>query len=653
MSFLTATIKAFLLALVLKAPGKNPRFVTARDLCFVTARDLCFVTARDLCFVTGHDFSRAAKAIKSSWALQAAEKLHLLPKNACFVTGHDFSRAAKAIKSSWALAPAAFGCLLLFAATCSPAASQTGSYRIAGTVVNSVTGEPVRHAAVAALAVADSHTVQSVFSSDGGHFALERLPAAKYQLTASKLGYLTSFYDQRESYNSAIVTGEGQDTEHLTFRLPPSAAIVVAVTDDGGDPVDKATVLIFKKTRISGRGEQMVSRAMTTDDAGTCEMDNLEAGPYFVAVSAKPWFAMHTPPSGTSQQTSPRANPALDVAYPVTFFDGVTDQASATPLMLAAGHQEHIDIVLHAVPALRLSVQMPHAAQGVSAPPQLQQAIFGFAYTPEGSTPPVVTANGIAEFVGVAPGSYELVQGGRLVELEATAANQQIAASTGTPAPAVHLTVRTASGAALAGQLALTVSWTDAAHPKTNYGAVCNAAQCTLDSLPPGQWELWVTSGDDALPVVSTTINGHTHAGNLITVTDQNLEVAATVQPAETRVEGMAQKAGKGLAGVMIVLVPQNPGAHGDLFRRDQTDSDGSFSLQQVAPGSYTVVAIEDGWELDWARPEVIGRYLSQGIAVTVKEDSGKLIRLSAPVPVQSREPKPANAPANTPANAP
>jgi hypothetical protein len=534
-------------------------------------------------------------------------------------------------------------------ATCPPAESQSGPYRIAGTIVNSVTGEPVRHAAVAALAVADSHTVQSVFSGEDGHFALERLPAAKYQLTASKLGYLTSFYDQRENYNSAIVTGEGQNTEHLTFRLPPNASIVVAVTDDGGDPVEKATVLFFKKSRISGRGEQMVSSSMTTDDAGTCEMDNLKAGAYFVAVSAKPWYAMHMLASGTKQEAGSRANPALDVAYPVTFFDGVTDQASATPLVLAAGQQEHIGIVLHAVPALRLSVQMPHAAQGVSTPPQLQQAIFGFAYTPEGSTPPVVTPNGIAEFVGVAPGSYELVQGGRLVELEASSANQQIAASTGTPAPAVHVTVRTATGAALAGQLALTLSWTaawtDAAHPRTNYGAVCNAAQCTLDSLPPGQWELWVTSGDDVLPVVSTTLNGHTRAGNLITVSDQNLEIAATVQPAETRVEGMALKGSKGLAGVMIVLVPQNPGAHGDLFRLDQTDSDGSFSLLQVAPGSYTVVAIEDGWELDWARPEVIGRYLSQGIAVPVKEDAGKLMRLSTPVPVQSREPKPTNAP--------
>jgi hypothetical protein len=73
------------------------------------------------------------------------------------------------------------------------------------------------------------------------------------------------------------------------------------------------------------------------------------------------------------------------------------------------------------------------------------------------------------------------------------------------------------------------------------------------------------------------------------------------------------------------------------LSRRDQSDSDGSFSLRDVVPGQYTVVAIEDGWELDWAEPQVIARYLPSGIPVTVSDKSGKLVMLSAPVPVQSR----------------
>ena len=72
-------------------------------------------------------------------------------------------------------------------------------------------------------------------------------------------------------------------------------------------------------------------------------------------------------------------------------------------------------------------------------------------------------------------------------------------------------------------------------------------------------------------------------------------------------------------------------------MRRDQSDSDGSFGLRDAAPGQYTVVAIEDGWDLDWTRPEVIGRYLPGGIAVTVMESPDEVVHLAEPVPVQSR----------------
>jgi hypothetical protein len=61
--------------------------------------------------------------------------------------------------------------------------------------------------------------------------------------------------------------------------------------------------------------------------------------------------------------------------------------------------------------------------------------------------------------------------------------------------------------------------------------------------------------------------------------------------------------------------------------------------LKNVVPGQYTVVAIEDGWELDWSQPEVIARYLPRGLAVTVSDNAGKLLAIPAAVPVQMRQP--------------
>ena len=67
----------------------------------------------------------------------------------------------------------------------------------------------------------------------------------------------------------------------------------------------------------------------------------------------------------------------------------------------------------------------------------------------------------------------------------------------------------------------------------------------------------------------------------------------------------------------MVLLVPQDLNRT-DLICRDQSDSDGTFTLYNVAPGSYTLIAIDDGRDLAYAEPSVIKPYLSQGRAVNV-----------------------------------
>jgi hypothetical protein len=68
----------------------------------------------------------------------------------------------------------------------------------------------------------------------------------------------------------------------------------------------------------------------------------------------------------------------------------------------------------------------------------------------------------------------------------------------------------------------------------------------------------------------------------------------------------------------MIVMVPKDPDSNGELFRRDQSDLDGSFSLGTVIPFEYTIVAIENGWDLNWSQPGVIAHYLKTGRKVVV-----------------------------------
>ena len=537
-------------------------------------------------------------------------------------------------------------------------AAPASGYSIAGTVVNAVTAEPVRWATVAVLSEADNHTVASVETDNEGRFALEGLAAAKYPLTASKRGFLTAFYDQHdEGYNTAIVTGADQETGNLIFRLSPGAALHGVVTGDGGDPVEGAKAMLFLKPHNHNPGARIIEAGeAVTDDTGAYEFDDLAAGAYFLGVKAEPWYALHPSTSGQRQRPESDLTAALDVAYQVTFFDSTTDESSATSIVLTGGSREEADINLRAVPALHILVQVPQEHQELhelSSPPGLKQTIFGTQIPSETLLNRNPTASDVAEFTGVAPGHYELTQGDppRIVELDATTC-QQVDPALGIPTVTVSGSLRAISGFALPENLSVILSPIDSTQGQAPLQANGARGSFTFDVVPTGVWKLTTLSPGKTLSVSSIISDGRVQTGNLLMVRDKPVQIEATVSVGETRVEGFARnsevpgarstvigvdKNNKGVPGVMVVLVPRNPVVHGDLFRRDQSDSDGSFSLLDVAPGEYTVVAIEDGWELDWARPEVIGRYLAKGIAVTVKESSGKHLRLSEGVPVQAR----------------
>ena len=73
------------------------------------------------------------------------------------------------------------------------------------------------------------------------------------------------------------------------------------------------------------------------------------------------------PAAGTAPETEAEA--ALDVAYPMTFYDSTTEEGSATPIALAGGDRVEANISLHAVPALHLVVEAPAQAGRIRAAP--------------------------------------------------------------------------------------------------------------------------------------------------------------------------------------------------------------------------------------------------------------------------------------------
>jgi hypothetical protein len=119
------------------------------------------------------------------------------------------------------------------------------------------------------------------------------------------------------------------------------------------------------------------------------------------------------------------------------------------------------------------------------------------------------------------------------------------------------------------------------------------------------------------------TASGAKVSGRTVKIEGAN-EVKLTVAMGRGlgRVEGVVKIDDKAVAGLMVLMVPEGTGLPGDEFeqlvRMDQSDSDGTFTLNGVVPGRYVLMAIEDGWQLEWKQEVVLAPYLAKGVRVAM-----------------------------------
>jgi hypothetical protein len=71
----------------------------------------------------------------------------------------------------------------------------------------------------------------------------------------------------------------------------------------------------------------------------------------------------------------------------------------------------------------------------------------------------------------------------------------------------------------------------------------------------------------------------------------------------------------------MILLVPEHPEVNLPKFRRDESDNDGTFTLRDVLPGRYKVMAVEDGWDWEWGNPALLKKRLERAQEIEVQPD--------------------------------
>jgi len=162
--------------------------------------------------------------------------------------------------------------------------------------------------------------------------------------------------------------------------------------------------------------------------------------------------------------------------------------------------------------------------------------------------------------------------------------------------------------------------------------------EATFTDVIPGVYDIVASSTTEPYSVVRIASESGTIAGHTLNVPPgAQMTISLTLVGSPVAVEGFAKRTGKAVAGAMIVLVPKDPEANLDRFRRDQSDLDGSFSMPNVIPGNYTIIAIDDGWDLDWSQPAVLAHYLERGRSLVIADRSPSDVRLTDAVEVQAK----------------
>ncbi|PYQ45592.1 MAG: hypothetical protein DMG99_01330 [Acidobacteria bacterium] len=526
-----------------------------------------------------------------------------------------------------------------------PSYKFTGQHRVSGTVVSKVDGHALGRVRVTLADTRDTQKVQVIVTAEDGRFVFPAVPAGKFSLSGMKRGFIPAAYDQHDQFSTAIVTGAGLDTEHLVLKLAPNGVIYGNVLDEVGEPVRSAKVTLYVDDHSEGVDKIREAQTVFTNDLGAYEMLSLRPRTYYLSATGKPWYAVSPPSdaggaaSGNQVKDTANVDRSLNVAYPVTYYPDVTDSESATPIPVKGGERLEVDIHLNPVPALRLRFHMIGDQEHGYASPLFEQHSFDGS-TVINPTNMAMVSPGVMEVDGIPAGRYDVrLQGpnaGMQVSgVDITTEGQQLDTSTAEAFSTVKMNVQAAE-LGKPGTVAVGLR----SHGGTGMRAarVDEKGEAEVQQVPPGEYEVVVFSRGRYYSISRISADGAKVTGRRVTITAGSTpSISVTALVGSVVVEGVAKRAGKPFAGAMVVLVPKDVEGNRDLFRRDQSDLDGTFSMRDVAPGSYTLVAIENGWDLDWSQPGVIAVYAKHGRTIQVTNTPGKPLRVDAPVDVISK----------------
>ncbi len=481
-----------------------------------------------------------------------------------------------------------------------PAQQGTGQEKpasVEGTVVNSVTGEPLSRAHVTLTGTANpAPKTYGALSGADGKFSIRSMAAGTYTVAAERVEFLTS-------RAAPVKVSAGDARTDVLVKLTPTGAITGRVVDAEGEPLERVRV-------SASIGDDDAANA-TTEKKGEFRIGGLAPGKY--RVYAKP------PADDLPQEI--RTDGTAEIHYRGTYFPNVPDTISAVRVSVAAGSETGgIEIHLIRAPIVNLSGTIQGISKGAGEVWLLVQ---------EGCIDPnteetTVGADGKFHLWRLDPGRYcvrasQIVQG--MPALSSSPVEVYLVDKSIEDVQLGLIPVSNIPGqleydderakpppAPAANQVTLRSVTLDSG---TRPAKIAENGSFLLEGVPPDTYRINISQ--TGVYVKSNLLGNALADGSMLDLRNgasgQTLSVRLSSAVAE--LSGTVSRGNDAAAGARVVLTMDDPAPYG-FYRIVNADAAGAFTIRGIPPGKYKVLALESGSE----SPVVRGKLAEQNDAV-------------------------------------
>jgi hypothetical protein len=496
----------------------------------------------------------------------------------------------------------------------SPSPIGDGSFMVEGSVLNSVTGEPIANS----LVRMDGSAQRTAFSDAKGHFEFDGLPAlpgGSLIVTAEKAGYYSQQNSRGANWLREFVA-RTSSTDALVLKLTPESTISGRIMDLMGEPIGRLPVQMKFEVLDRGSAHWHTGREQQTDEEGRYSFANLRPGTYCVVT--RPRIA--EPHNGAGIET-----PKTD--YPSMYYPGVSDMASASTIHLTAGQHAEADFSLPLRPVYQVS--------GIITPAQAPMELRFFSSSGESLWFPVQlnAQTGHFEVAGVFADNYVVKAASRTGPDEILRAETEVNVVGDTNEvrlvlqPSLFIPVnvtlesrapqkRPMSGVPMSVGL-IPSDPTSSTYDSTSASDSSGAYSVFLQNVEPGKYSVELTPqswwyvasahyGATNLLYDDVTVASADHGRPIdVVLRDDGATLTVTRKPPVA-------------AGTMaaIVVVPQRKSKLAPKIAG--TYSTNPAVLMGLAPGAYLVYAFDSVDTIEYSNPDILQKYASRAAQITL-----------------------------------